>query len=76
MVTILFHEDDPARVEVFRDNASQGMLVSLDVRVNCRIRRRHDIVELITPESPTSQTEKKYEGGRLFQITEEDANEL
>ena len=47
MATLLFHEDDPSRVEAFREGISQGMLVPLDVRVNCKIRRHHDIVELI-----------------------------
>jgi hypothetical protein len=76
VVTLLFHEDDPVRVESFRDSVSQGMLVPLDVKVNCKIRRRHDIVELITPESSAPETDKRYEGGKLFQSKDEDCNEL
>ncbi len=60
MVTLLYHENDPARVEVFFDSASFGMLVPLDMQVNCKILRDHrkglDIVAGDT----------KYEGGKLF----------
>jgi transposase InsO family protein len=60
IVTLLYHESDPARVEIFFDNASLGMLVPLDMNVNCRVRRDHvkglDIVS----------GETKYEGGKLF----------
>ena len=76
VVTLLFHEDDPVRVESFRDGVSQGMLLPLDVKVNCKIRRRHDIVELITPESSAPEVDKRYEGGKLFQSKDEDCHEL
>jgi putative transposase len=60
MVTLLYQENDPARVEVFLGNASFGMLVPLDVNVNCRVRRDHPKgVDLISGEA-------KYEGGKLF----------
>ncbi len=60
MVTLLYHESDPSRVEVLFGTASFGMLVPLDMHVNCRVRRDHlkglDIVPGDT----------KYEGGKLF----------
>lgn len=60
MVTLMYHENDPARIEAFFGNASFGMLVPLDMHINCRVRRDHrkglDIVAGDT----------KYEGGKLF----------
>jgi hypothetical protein len=67
-VTLLYHEHDPSRVEVFYDNNSYGMLVSLNVNVNCRVRRFQHITEII-PEDKNIQTvseENYYKGGRLF----------
>lgn len=70
MITLLYHEDDPARVEAFFDGASQGMLVPLDVKVNCRVRRSKHIVELlptpITVRDEENDAEHRYTGGRLF----------
>jgi putative transposase len=60
MVTLLYHESDPARVEVFWGNASFGMLVPLDMNVNCRVRRDHlKGLDIISGGA-------KYEGGKLF----------
>ena len=60
IVTLLYHESDPARVEVFFNNVTHGMLLPLDMNVNCKIRRDHvkglDIVS----------GETKYEAGKLF----------
>jgi putative transposase len=60
IATLLYHESDHARVEIFFGNASFGMLVPLDMNVNCRVRRDHarglDIVS----------GETRYEGGKLF----------
>jgi hypothetical protein len=61
MVTLLYHEKDPARVEVFYNNTSSGMLVPLDLAVNYRI-RRHQVIELV----PDEKQEVHYEGGKLF----------
>jgi RNAse (barnase) inhibitor barstar len=68
VVTLLYHEGDPARVEVVSEGVSQGMLVPLDLNVNCRVRRKQHIVELVYPPSQMSeqQRERKYEGGKLF----------
>lgn len=38
-VTLLFHEHDPERVEILKDEISQGFLVRLDQVVNSRIKR-------------------------------------
>lgn len=61
MVTLLYHEHDPSRVEVFFNNTSSGMLVPLDVNVNCRV-RRHRVLELL----PDDKDRTKCEGGELF----------
>lgn len=61
MVSLLYHEHDPSRVEVFLNNTSSGMLVPLDVNVNCRV-RRHRALELLPDEKDVT----RYEGGKLF----------
>lgn len=68
VITLLFHEADPARVEAFFDGVSHGMLVPLDLNVNCRIRRRSHKVELLPSPQPQApqETVSHYEGGRLF----------
>jgi hypothetical protein len=78
VVTLLYHEDDPARIEVFSEGVSQGMLVPLDLHVNCRIRRRQNLVELVypPPQIPEQEPERKYEGGKLFGERKEDEHEL
>lgn len=78
VVTLLYHEDDPARVEVFSEGVSQGMLVPLDVHVNCRIRRNQHLVELVYPPPQISEQEpvRTYEGGKLFGQPKEDEHEL
>jgi hypothetical protein len=78
VVTLLYHEDDPARIEVFSEGVSQGMLVPLDLHVNCRIRRRQHLVELVYPPPQISEQEpeRKYEGGKLFGERKEDEHEL
>lgn len=67
VVTLLYHEDDPARVEVSLEGVSHGMLLPLDLNVNCRIRRRHHKVELLPlSDSTAPKPERRYEGGKLF----------
>ena len=68
VVTLLYHEEDPARVEVVSEGISHGMLVPLDLNVNCRIRRKQHIVELVYPSSQMSEQEpeRKYECVNLF----------
>lgn len=61
-VTLAYHEADPARIELFSNGTSYGMLVPLDVHVNVRIRRTHDTVDIIPAGDPTH-----YRGGRVFE---------
>ena len=51
-VTLLFHERDPERVEIFKDEVSQGFLVRLDQVVNSRIRRSQNLNSEIVPTPP------------------------
>ncbi|MFH1645160.1 MAG: DDE-type integrase/transposase/recombinase [Candidatus Omnitrophota bacterium] len=74
MVTLLYHKDDPARVEVFYNNASYGMLIPVDVNINCRIRRHEHIIEIQPTESKNIQTQSdnSYSTGKLFEKGEND----
>jgi transposase InsO family protein len=74
MLTLLYHPEDPGRVEAFHEGSSQGMLVMLDLHVNCRVRRQSSRVDLQEPrkEAPGENHEIKYAGGRLFGVKEDD----
>lgn len=73
VITLLYHENDPARVEAFHEGKTEGMLVPLDVKINCRVRRRQEIVELLPPsESKMPEEPIKYTGGKLFERKEDD----
>jgi len=66
IVTLLYHEKDPVRVEVFFNSTSYGMLVPLDVHINARIRRSHfETLEMVPEKKPAIAP--KYEGGKLFE---------
>ena len=66
IVTLLYHEKDPVRVEVFFNGTSHGMLVPLDVHINARIRRSHfETLEMVPEKKPAIAP--KYEGGKLFE---------
>jgi putative transposase len=79
-ITLLHHEDDPLRVEALYNGTSHGMLVPLDLNINCRIRRQSNRVHLLPkagssslPASPSTpsfpplpQEAEKYTGGKLF----------
>jgi putative transposase len=64
-ITLLYHEDDPLRVEALYNGTSHGMLVPLDLNINCRVRRQSNRVSLLPEAAPPSDTEK-YTGGKLF----------
>lgn len=63
-VALLFHEHDPARIEVFFNGKTYGFAQTLDVHVNCRVTRWEGKTSLV-PE----QDGKKYGGGKLFTPT-------
>jgi len=63
-VWLLFHDTDPARIEIQRDGESAGWLVPLDLQINSRIRRRH-ILEIL-PSSPAPVAPVPPSSGKLF----------
>jgi transposase InsO family protein len=68
IVTLLYHDHDPQRVEVFSNDTSSGYLVPLDLNINYRIRRDNHITEIV-PEDKTSQPADAYalyRNGQLF----------
>ena len=59
-VTVLYHDYDPARVEITFKGESYGFLTPLDLHVNCRVRRHHD--RYISLRDPSLKT---IAGGKL-----------
>lgn len=60
-ITLLYHEQDPSRVEMRFNGETFGFAVMLDVNVNCRIKRNHYNSLQIDPDRT-----KRYGGGKLF----------
>ena len=73
-VTLFYHEDDPSRVEVFFSSTSYGMLLPLDLHVNCRIRRHQKITEIVSEAKDKTfpPQDIPYRGGQLFRKGEDD----
>ena len=65
VVTLLFHDQDPGRIEVVYDETSHGFLLPLDAAINSRVRRMGRERTVLTPEAP-SKTAPSYHGGSLF----------
>ena len=68
IVTLLYHDHDPTRVEVFCNDTSHGYLVPLDLHINARIRRDHQITEIVSKDasSQPADTPDYYRNGQLF----------
>jgi len=68
IVTLLYHDHDPTRVEVLLNETSYGFLVPLDLHINCRIRRDHYTTELVPKDKETQPEEPAdhYRNGKLF----------
>lgn len=60
-VSLLYHEHDPARVEIIFAGKTHGFITSVDVNVNYRIRRSNGVTEIQAENNPD-----KYRGGALF----------
>ena len=65
MVTLLFHDKDPGRIEVMLDEVSRGFLLPLDTAVNSRVRRNGRQQSELLPTPPTA-AQPTYHGGSLF----------
>lgn len=70
-VALLFHEHDPERVEVFLGGKTYGFAQTLDVHVNCRVKRGDGKTELLPEEGG-----KRYGGGKLFTKIEQKEDTL
>lgn len=60
-VRLLYHEHDPARIEMRFGDKTYGFAAALDLNVNCRVKRENGVTG-IEPEN----TPEKYKGGGLF----------
>jgi len=61
-VTVLYHPEEPDRAEVLFKGESYGLLVPVNLAVNCRAKRdRNNNVQI-----ESSQTGKDYKGGSLW----------
>jgi transposase InsO family protein len=60
-VRLLYHEHDPARVEVLWEGKTYGFASLLDVNVNCRIKRENGVTGIDPGSAPG-----RYKGGNLF----------
>jgi putative transposase len=60
-VLVLYHESEPKAAEVFYNQTSHGLLVPVDLHVNCRVKRDKNINPQLEP-NPKSD----YEGGGLW----------
>jgi len=70
-VTLLYHAEDPQRVEIWHDEQSAGFLVPLDQAINSRIRRgkslKPELEHRPSPEpAPESPPPASYRSGTLF----------
>jgi len=68
-VTLLYHESDPARVELVCNGTSYGMCIPLDVHINAKVKRAYQAVDLITERICTEEKDR-YRGGRVFEKEE------
>ena len=69
-VEVLYHENDPDRIEIRFGKQSYGYLLPVDTHLNCRVKRLNGKTVLEPPEVRTS-----YRGGRLWSGKEEASHE-
>ena len=58
---ILYHENEPKTAEIFFKQVSHGLLVHVDLHVNCRVKRDKNINTQLEPDHKTD-----YQGGGLW----------
>jgi len=58
---ILYHESEPKTVEIFFKQVSHGLLVPVDLHVNCRVKRDKNINTQLEPDHKS-----EYQGGGLW----------
>jgi transposase InsO family protein len=67
-VRLLYHQHDPARIEIRFGDKTYGFASVLDLNVNCRVKRENGITALEPGDTPG-----KYKGGNLFNTTDKEA---
>jgi hypothetical protein len=65
-VTLLYHKEDPLRIEVLFEEQSHGYLVPLDPLVNSRVRRTASASIDVLPAGDQRPAGELYRGGSLF----------
>jgi len=61
-VSLLYHEQDREQIEILWNGKSYGLLVPLDIHVNCRVKRdKNNNPQLVSDDEPQS-----YKGGSLW----------
>ena len=73
-VNLLYHENDPQRIEIFCQDQSYGFLVSLNPHINARIKRNAERTHIEPQRTSefTPPTVKPYQGGKLFERRHDD----
>src|SRR3990172_573391 len=71
-VTLMYHPQDLQRIEVFHNDKSYGFLQPLNPHINCTIKRRHQITEIVPPQDCPEETPPAYQGGKLFDKEDQD----
>jgi hypothetical protein len=73
-VNLLYHEDDPQRIEIFHQDQSYGFLVPLNPHINARIKRNAERthIEPQLASTPPPPIAKSYQGGKLFERRQDD----
>ena len=66
-VRLLYHQHEPARIEMRLGEKTYGFAAMLDLNVNCRIKRENGITAIDPGDTP-----KKYKGGNLFNTTDKE----
>jgi putative transposase len=74
-ITVLYHPEDPHRIEALHNGQSYGFLVPLNPHINCTIRKKHKITEVVPAKDHPSEAPPSYGGGQLFDKADTD-NEL
>jgi transposase InsO family protein len=71
-VTLFYNQQDTQRIEVFYGDKSYGFVVPLNPHINCAIRRKHKITEVVPPKGRPCEAPPSYGGGKLFEAGDYD----
>ncbi len=70
-VRLLYHQHDPARIEMRFGDKTYGFASVLDLNVNCRVKRENGVTAIDPGDIPG-----KYKGGNLFNNPDKEADEI